>query len=787
MNLRHRITLLIVLTFLAIVSIGGFSVYQSRGNASEVKLVTQGVVPSALASAELIGQLKDVQLAVMMIVAAPDLNLAKQAEEKLLGNQATLQKALDTQLEQADSDAQRGLVKQAKESLTNYFSAIKDTATFKLAGQTVVAEANLAANVGGYLQEMEQVIETLQIEKRRSKDGAIVALNENLTGTTTTITLVTLLAVLTLTAVGVLLYRQITLPIKEMEIKMTEISVNQDFTQRLPVNRMDEIGHSMMAFNAMIEKIQESSELVKQKTADIHAMLHSVPQGILTVQAGNRVHPEYSVYLESILETKDIADKDLLDLIFSGTQCNADVLHQIETTCSACIGEDHMNFDFNVHLLPTEIVKSMPSGAKKILDLNWSPIADDSGTTQRLLLCIRDVTELRALAIAANEQKRELSIIGEILGVQHEKFQSFMASAHEFISENRALIESSSLDMSLEQRADTISQLFRNMHTIKGNARTYGLLHLTHVVHVAEQTYDELRKDPSAAWNATTLLDELDRALHALNEYARINDIKLGRKGPGRRANTEKFLLIEKQQLEEARSLLDHADPTNLPAMRETLRQVRHSLDVIGTEKIANALAGVVDSLPSLARELGKEPPHIAIEDNGILIRAQATDMMKHVFMHLLRNALDHGIETPDQRIAKGKAAAGSITLSAVMHGNQLVMKLRDDGMGLALATIREKALEKGLISEAASLSPEDLGQLIFTPGFSTATSVTEVSGRGVGMDAVQGFIKGHGGSITLEFDDESNDSGYRPFSTVIQLPGKLAVVPILRLMQNVG
>jgi len=225
MNIRHRITLLVVLTFMAISLIGGFAVYQSRGSALEVRSVTQGVVPSALASAELVGQLKDVQLSVMAIVSASDLKLAAQAEDRLQATQARLQRAFDEQLAQASSDAQRGLVTQAKENLSNYFSAIKDTVDFKLKGQNAMAEANLSANVGGYLQEMESVVDTLQIEKRRSKDEAITALNDNLTNTSSTITGVTVLAVVLLTSIGVLLYRQIIHPIREMEVKMTEIAV----------------------------------------------------------------------------------------------------------------------------------------------------------------------------------------------------------------------------------------------------------------------------------------------------------------------------------------------------------------------------------------------------------------------------------------------------------------------------------------------------------------------------------------------------------------------------------
>jgi HPt (histidine-containing phosphotransfer) domain-containing protein len=550
---------------------------------------------------------------------------------------------------------------------------------------------------------------------------------------------------------------------------------------------MDEVGHSIMAFNVMIEKIQESAQLVKQKTADIHAMLHYIPQGILTIEGGNRVHPEYSVHLESILETGDIAGRNLMDLVFSDTRCNADLLSQIETASSACIGEDLMNFEFNAHLLPTEIMKKMPSGETKVLDLNWSPITDENGTTMRLLLCVRDVTELRALAMEANDQKRELAIIGEILAVQQEKFHSFVHGALQFLVENRALIGGVSADIDTTQRTVVVNTLFRNMHTIKGNARTYGLLHLTHVVHEAEQAYDALRQDASSPWDATSLNSQLDAAQHALEEYDRINDIKLGRKGPGRRGSVDRFLMVEKSHVEATKDLLDRVDASSMSALRDALRQARHSLDLIGTEKIPDILAGVLDSLPSLARELGKEPPHSTIHDNGIVVHTQAIDTLKNVFMHLYRNALDHGIETAAQRAAHGKAAVGHIDLAVTMQGEHMVLTLKDDGRGLSVSGIRKKALEKGLIAEGDVLELEEIGQLIFKAGFSTADHVTEVSGRGVGMDAVKGFIAKQGGSIALVFDAAEPNADFSPFETVIHLPAKLAVAPILRLLQQTG
>ena len=110
MNIRHRITLLVAISFLSIAIIGGFAIFASRQNAAEVRSVTQGVVPSALASAELVAQLKDVQMATMVLVAAKDPALVLELKDKLVQRKTVLQNALNQQLVQADTEAQRGLV-----------------------------------------------------------------------------------------------------------------------------------------------------------------------------------------------------------------------------------------------------------------------------------------------------------------------------------------------------------------------------------------------------------------------------------------------------------------------------------------------------------------------------------------------------------------------------------------------------------------------------------------------------------------------------------------------------
>ena len=773
MTIRHRITLLVILMFVALSAIGGYAVYQTRHSAAEVKQVTEGVVPSALASADLVSQVKDVQLAIMTLVYAPDGNVVAQAQDELAKKKATLQQALALQAHAAASQAQKGLVSQAADSLENYFSAIDDTAKMKAAGKNELAQAYLFANVAQYRDELEGIVETLRIEKNREKDEAITTLNGTLATTTTAIAIVTGIAIILLTSVGSLLYRQITRPLTRMQEMMSEIASSQDFTRRVPVGRMDEIGHSIMAFNGMIEKIQESSLQLKQKTADIQAMLQNMQQGILTVVEGAVVHSEYSAYLEAIFETNDIAGRSLMDLVFADTDLGADVLSQVDAASFACLGEDAINFAFNEHLLVTEISKRMPDGRVKILDLNWSAITDDSDMIVRLMLCIRDVTELRKLAAEAGEQRRQLEMIGEILAVSEEKFHHFIESSAGFINENERIIR----QHSQADRA-AISELFRNMHTIKGNARTYNLQHLTNIVHETEQRYHELHhsEEVHAAWDQESLMQELARVRAAVESYAMINEVSLGRKGVSRGESAERFLMVDIAHIQESLRLLEAAKADDLHALQSMRQNVRQALRVLGTESVGEALSGVLESLPSLAQELGKSTPQVQIDDNGCRLRREAGGALKNVFMHLLRNSVDHGLEAADVRTAQGKPAAGAINIEVGMHETTVQITLSDDGRGLALQRIRGMALEKGWIAADQELSDEEIAEMIFRPGFSTADKVTEVSGRGVGMDAVRDFLKREHGSIALRFTDDHKGAGFRQFQTIVSLPASLVV-----------
>jgi chemosensory pili system protein ChpA (sensor histidine kinase/response regulator) len=147
------------------------------------------------------------------------------------------------------------------------------------------------------------------------------------------------------------------------------------------------------------------------------------------------------------------------------------------------------------------------------------------------------------------------------------------------------------------------------------------------------------------------------------------------------------------------------------------------------------------------AKETGKQV-RLDIVGGSIEIDRGVLDRMTGSFEHLLRNSVTHGVEMPDARSAAGKDAAGTITVALTHEGNEVGVEFRDDGRGLDLARIRAKGLAQGLIDANAPTSDAELANLIFTPGFSTADTVTELAGRGVGMDVVRSEVNAMGGRI---------------------------------------
>ena len=207
-------------------------------------------------------------------------------------------------------------------------------------------------------------------------------------------------------------------------------------------------------------------------------------------------------------------------------------------------------------------------------------------------------------------------------------------------------------------------------------------------------------------------------------------------------------LVVYRNQLED----VSHRE--NIEAIKDPLEQVSHLTSELQdlVLRIRMQQVNVVFSrfprmVRDLSTELGKEMDLVIIGEETELDKTVVSELSEPL-VHLLRNSVDHGIESPEEREALGKSRKGTIRLAAYQEGNRVIITLEDDGKGLDPQVIKASAERKGLATEG--LSDEEIQQLIFHPGFSTAEKVTNISGRGVGMDAVQSKIANLGGTIEL-------------------------------------
>lgn len=225
-----------------------------------------------------------------------------------------------------------------------------------------------------------------------------------------------------------------------------------------------------------------------------------------------------------------------------------------------------------------------------------------------------------------------------------------------------------------------------------------------------------------------------------------------------------------------------HETDPQVRALSETLTQLNLvttdlQLAVMKTRMLP--IKKVMAKLPRMVRDLSsKLGKQVRLETHGeeTELDKSVADEIGDPLVHLVRNAIDHGIEMPTERHAARKPSEGLLRIAASQEGNSIVIRIQDDGKGIPLSRIKAKALQKGLISEAelAGMEPREVVNLIFLPGFSTAEKVTDVSGRGVGMDVVRTNIRKMNGTVEIESEEGKGSL------ITIKLPLTIAIIQAL-------
>lgn len=304
------------------------------------------------------------------------------------------------------------------------------------------------------------------------------------------------------------------------------------------------------------------------------------------------------------------------------------------------------------------------------------------------------------------------------------------------IARSRMEAEMLALKGSLLDLTDNVTRLRSQLREIEIQAESQMQSRMTHL-HTADDQFDPLEFD------RFTRLQELTRFMaESVNDVATIQHNLLKNLD-----ETEAALLAQGR-------------------MTKDLQQELMRIRMVPFSSMAERLYRIVRQT---GKEVGKKV-NLEIRGGRVEIDRSMLEKMTSPFEHMLRNAIDHGLESRENRLNAGKPEVGEISLDLKQEGNELVLTLADDGAGLNLARIREKAISKGLLNTDEPITDEQVMYQIFEPGFSTADSVSQLSGRGIGMDVVKNEISDLGGRIQL---DSESGKGTR---FTIHLPLTLAV-----------
>ncbi|SHM40936.1 two-component system, chemotaxis family, sensor kinase CheA [Duganella sacchari] len=290
----------------------------------------------------------------------------------------------------------------------------------------------------------------------------------------------------------------------------------------------------------------------------------------------------------------------------------------------------------------------------------------------------------------------------------------------------------------------------------------------------------EVKVAPSAKREVAEKREERPQSAPAKEESIRIDAVKLDAllevAGESVQAANQAAVLLERLM----QFKFEGQAQTLMSTLAETLERASRYSTELQRATLATRMQPVgrlFQKFPRLVRELAKDlgkEVDLNIEGAETEVDRVVVDSLYDPLVHMLRNSLDHGVETPEERAIAGKPIKSFIQLKAWQEANSVMIVLQDDGKGMDPVKLRAKALQKGLISESAQLSTDDCLQLVFLPGFSTKEVASSVSGRGVGMDVVKTAVEKNRGAIQIESELGKGTK----FS--IRLPIELSIVPTM-------
>jgi len=481
---------------------------------------------------------------------------------------------------------------------------------------------------------------------------------------------------------------------------------------------------------------QQSIELGEAELAENNArlthlnrlfetMVNSLGQGFLIFDRDGFCLSTYSKACESLLE------------------CNPSGLHVSEALRVPAdkretffdwirlLFEDAIDFEDLVDVGP----KLFPNTSQRVVSLEYKPIRNIDGRLEMIVVIATDRTAETSARKQAQKMQAFATLMVSILK-DKDRFRRFVSAARQIFSEiYRAL----NFD---EFNYEILAEVKRNLHTLKGAASAFGVTQISDEIHVLENKLNDETDLRRVKYLLSSSVPELDRIFEGLlDEYRDILSEFLTEKTPSR--------TVPISTLEEiSRRLRKLEGP-------EANRLYMDFMEEVVTVPLRRIFAEFDVVIQQVASKLGKKVDPVLFIGDEVSVMPESIDAFRASLIHIFRNIVDHGIENPMVRDQRGKPQAGKVVVEfrslASSSGKFLRIIISDDGNGIDIWQIRMRMERSG--QEVDGLTSQQLMGKIFDAGFSTASAVTEFSGRGVGLDAVKIEVERLGGSISVRSD----------------------------------
>jgi len=524
-----------------------------------------------------------------------------------------------------------------------------------------------------------------------------------------------------------------------------------NFSNPMPIHEDEQLGKIASAFNMMLETVDHTFKNldaeVAKRSSELKMLMGSVKVGILSINREFRVNREYSRECLKIFECSEIGGMNFFDLI-----------HVYE---NAHDFKENLKKFLELYFLNSGLDAESLNGLNPISEYKWNgkylrftmfpviSLADDK-LVENILIQAEDITSNKMLQLEISRKDMEARQIRKMV-LDRDAFFDFMGETSKMIN---SIMRFANEPVGME----AVSEIYRVAHTIKGGAGCFELSSLVDLMSGFEDDLGAIIK------NARTGPDDIEKIKTGIASTQRsFNEmLDYSSKIFGSRTLDEGAVEFRYKKTELDKIVGEvKANGGDPAAFNRSLAQL---YCVPARRVFAKSFAMVAPLAQNLEKAVA-----LKLEGEDTRLPYLASDKLSEVMLHLLRNSIDHGIESPEDRLSVNKPMEGSISVKIAKVPQGFKIEISDDGRGLDAETIAASAVEKKVVTneQTAAMTETEKLELIFKPGFSTRPGVTATSGRGMGMDIVKNAVeeglggrilmrtqKGAGTSFLIEFSD---------------------------------